>query len=324
MLPVRKVLITGGRETGGLNGFAQALAEGFGSMGLAVEVIGPGAIFRRWRELRDPSILKILSTMAVFAAPFARHALCIAHGFPRPATQGWHRTLAILVSLKIANLSPHCRLVAVSHYIAAHLRGVYNLRVDATVRNPVQKIFSEPWIDAPERTHLAYVGRLISDKNVCRLLPAMQRLLDEDRRLRISIIGDGPLKRELERIAQGDPRIEFPGNLNSAGVLQRLRQTCVFLSGNEMEPFGITYLEALSQGCAVVMPACGGGLEIAPELIGSQIQLFPISFDEEGILSALRRALPNVGKAFPLNGYRAVDAAKAYLEVAEAHWSADE
>lgn len=316
MPPIRKVLVTGGREAGGLNAFAQALAEGFGSMGLVVEVISPSTLFRRWRELRDPGVLKILSTTAVFAAPFARRALCIAHGFPRPDAQGWRRTIAILFSLKVANWSRHCRLVAVSNYVAIHLRAVYNLRVDAVVLNPAREIFAEPWQETTGRTDLTYAGRLIPAKNVHRLLPAMRQILDEHPGLRIVIIGDGPERRRLEAIAEGDPRVEFAGLLDSRALLRRLRNTKLFVSGNETEPFGIAYLEALSQGCAVVMPACGGGLEIAPELIGSQIQIFPISFEKERIVSAMRRAVQFNGPAFPLSGFRARDAASAYLALA--------
>lgn len=314
---IRKVVLTGGREVGGLTAYACALADGFEELGYRAEVIPPGGIFRRWRELRDPRVLKILSTSAVFAAPFGRRVICVAHGFPRPDAQGWPTTLGVLASLKLANLSRHCRLVAVSDYVAAHLGGVYNLRVDDAIRNPVQSIFLEPWQQRDERKYLTYVGRLIPAKKVHRLLPAMCRLLDEDSRLHICIIGDGPQRRELEVAMQGETRVEFTGNLNSIEIRSRLRQTRVFVSGNEMEPFGITYLEALSQGCAVAMPACGGGLEIAPELIGSQIQLLPISFDIDQTLAAIRRANVNGGTAVSMAGYSSKDVAETYLKMAE-------
>src|SRR5712692_10721177 len=91
-----RVLITGGREVGGLTAFAEGLSEGFTVLGIPSEVISPNEIFKRWRDLRDAKVLKILSTTAVFAAPFARRAICMAHGFPRADAQGWTRMLAIL------------------------------------------------------------------------------------------------------------------------------------------------------------------------------------------------------------------------------------
>jgi glycosyltransferase involved in cell wall biosynthesis len=82
-----------------------------------------------------------------------------------------------------------------------------------------------------------------------------------------------------------------------------------------MEPFGIVYLEALSQGCAVAMPACGGGLEIALDEIGQSIHLLPLSFDRKELASVLRRALNSTRTSVSLEPYRAKAVAKAYLGV---------
>src|SRR3989442_4596056 len=82
-----------------------------------------------------------------------------------------------------------------------------------------------------------------------------------------------------------------------------------------MEPFGITYLEALSQGCAVAMLACGGGLEIALPLVGTKVQLLPLSFDHEGCLNALRCALKSTNTPVSLSAYEAKSVAMAYLRV---------
>jgi glycosyltransferase involved in cell wall biosynthesis len=314
MATPEKVLITGGREVGGLTAFAAGLSEGFTALGIPSEVVSPGQIFKRWRDLRDPSVLKILSTTAVFAAPFARRAICVAHGFPRADAQGWRRMLAILGSFKLANSCSHAPLVAVSDYVAAHLRGLFNLKVAATIRNPVQLSFLEPGAEMSERHYLTYVGRLIPAKNLHRLLPAMCDLQRENPDLRICVIGDGPQRAELESSFRRDPPIEFTGDLDPLEVRRYLQRTKVFVSGNEMEPFGITYLEALSQGCAIGMPACGGGVEIAPEFVGTRVQLLPLSFDRQGLLSALRRALNSTGTPVSLAGYEPKAVAEAYLE----------
>jgi glycosyltransferase involved in cell wall biosynthesis len=319
---IRKVLLSGAGQIGGLDACVQALAEGFKALGVPSEIVPPQDMWRRQRELRDPTVLKILSTATVFAVPLARRVICVAHGFPRPDAQGWGRTIAILASLALANHSRGCRLVAVSDYVAAHLRGVYGLRVDAVIRNAVQPMFLEPWEESKERNEerpcLTYAGRLIPAKNLHRLLPAMRRLLDEDPRLRVCIVGDGPQRQQLESSIGGDARVEFWGSLASREVRARLRETRVFVSGNEMEPFGITYIEALSQGCAVAMPACGGGLEIANELIGSQVQLLPLSFEVEAVLEALRRASRARRGAVSMTGFQPTDAASSYLELGRA------
>ena len=108
--------------------------------------------------------------------------------------------------------------------------------------------------------------------------------------LRAAIIGDGELRPKLQAAAPANSRIEFTGPLPQSEVRAWLRRTRVFVSGCETEALGIGYLEALSQGCAVVMPACGGGLEIAPELIGSAIHLYS-GEGSEPVARALRSAL---------------------------------
>lgn len=311
-----RVLIAGGRETGGVASFAEALSAGFVELGLPAEVAAPGDILRRFRELRDRDVLKILSLAAVFAAPIARRALCIAHGFPCAALQGWPATLAILASLRVAMSSRGTRLVAVSDYSALHLRAIFSLRVDAVIRNPVRPLFLEEARQRNvEREAVTFVGRLHRAKNVGRLLPAIREVLDENRGLCAWIIGDGPQRTELERLARGDERIQFMGTLSPEQVRERLQRTRVFVSANPSEPFGIVYLEALSQGCAVAMPASGGGLEIAPHLIGTAIHLFPASMARGEIASALRNALAATAKVPDLKHYSARSVAEAYLAV---------
>jgi glycosyltransferase involved in cell wall biosynthesis len=308
-----KVLITGGREVGGLSTFAEGLREGFAELGIPAEIIPPSGILSRWRDLRDPNVLKILSTTAVFAAPLARRAICVAHGFPRPDAQGWLKTLAILASFKLANASSKCRFTTVSEYVAVHLRTIYKLRVNAVIHNPLQSIFNEPWESSEPRNYLTYVGRLIPAKNLHRLLPAMQQLLDEDSELQICIIGDGPQRSELETSVQNESRIEFAGALDALSVRTYLRKTKVLISGCETEALGLAYLEALSQSCAVAMPACGGGLEIAPDLIGTQIQLLPLSFHDTEVLNVLRRAAKSTSSPVPFDAYAPSAVAALYL-----------
>jgi glycosyltransferase involved in cell wall biosynthesis len=310
----KRALITGGREVGGLRAFAEGLREGFVELGIPAEIIRPSEILSRWRDLRDPSVLKILSTTAVFAAPFGRRAICVAHGFPRADMQGWLKTLAILASFKLVNRSLDCSLATVSDYVAVHLRAIYGLRVDAVIHNPLQSVFCEPWHSSESRNYLTYVGRLVPAKNLHRLLPVMQQLLKGDPELRVCIIGDGPLRLELEALVQDEPRIEFAGNLDALDVRAYLRKTKVFVSGCETEALGLSYVEALSQGCAVAMPACGGGLEIAPALIGSRIHLLPLSFHGVRVLDVLQRAAKSTSSSVPFDAYAPGAIAAKYLK----------
>ena len=309
-----KVLITGGHEVGGLSMFAEGLREGFAELSIPAEIIPPASILSHWRDLRDPGVLKILSTTAVFAAPLARRAICVAHALPRPDVQGWLKTLGVLASFKLANLSSGCRLTAVSEYVATHLRAICSLRIDAVIHNPLRSAFCEPWQSTEPRNYLTYVGRLVPAKNLHRMLPAMQQLLDDSPELRVCIIGSGPQLQQLQAAVQGEPRIEFVGALDALGVRKYLRKTRVFVSGCETEAFGLAYVEALSQGCAVAMPASGGGLEIAPAAIGTKIHLLPLSFHGADVLDVLWRAVKSTSSSVPLAGYAPKAVAAAYLK----------
>lgn len=318
-----RVLISGGREIGGLSSFAQSLRDGFVQQGIEAEIVSPANIFRRWSDLRDPSVLKILSTTAVFAAPFARRAICVAHGFPRSDYQGLLKFLAILTSFKLVNRSSGCQLIAVSHYVALHLSSIFNLRIDAVVHNPLNSVFLEPGhiTGSGNREYITYVGRLISVKNLHRLLPILRDLLDEAPGLRVCIIGAGDLQPMLESLVRGDSRFEFCGPRDPVFIRDQLRRTTLFVSGCETEALGIAYVEALTQGCVVAMPASGGGIEICPEEIGRTIHLLPLSWDRDEALAVLRRTLNAKWHPISTQGVRSETVASLYLK-ADASFSA--
>ena len=308
-----KVLITGGREIGGVGSFAEGLHAGFTELGMPVEIISPSRIFRRWRDLRDPRILKILSTTAVFAAPFARRTLCMAHGVPRADSQGWLRMMAIIGSYLLANRCPGVQLVSVSHYTAATLRAIFNVRTDAVVHNPVKLLYLEPDSGPPpQRCYVTYVGRLVAAKNLHRILPAIRDLLDENQDLYACIIGEGEQRAQLEAIVAGDPRFEFKGTPDDLTVRELLRRSRIFVSGNEVEGFGIAYLEAMTQGCVVAMTA-SGGLEIALDKVGQSV--LPLSWERSEVLHTLRRALNETWRPIVTTSFTARAVAEAYLAV---------
>ncbi len=316
-----KVLITGGREVGGVQSFAEGLEAGFRALGIQTEVVSPGQVVRHWRELRDPKVLKILSTTALFAAPFVRRAICMAHGMPGANKQGWLTLIGMIGSYKLTNVCLGTRLVAVSDYTAVHLYNTFDVKIDGVVRNPVKSEYLEPFHEDGERRYITYVGRLVKQKNVHRLLPAICKVVRDVPGLRACIIGDGPQRSELEKIAAGDGRIEFKGCCDAQIVREYLRRTKVFVSGDPTEPLGITYLEALTQGCMVAMPASGGGIEIALDHVGKAVQLLPICLDGAEVASALHRAIKYSCKPLRLDAHTPKAVASAYLDVDARYFS---
>lgn len=311
-----KVLITGGHEIGGVASFAEALQRGFSEHGIESKIIPPSRVLGHMKELRDPGILKILSTTALFAAPLARRAICMAHGVPRADYVGFRKAAGIIASFQVAARSSGAQLVSVSYYTAATLRALFDIRTDAVIQNPLKPVFLEPYrYDPSGRCLITYAGRLITVKNVHRIIPALKDLLVEMPELRICIVGEGHLRPELEKMVAGDSRFEFKGGPDDLTLRDYLRKTRVFVSANEIEGFGITYLEAMTQGCVVAMPAGGGGMEISLQRIGRGVQLLPISWDRAELLAAFREALLQDWSPIDTEKFSAAAAAGFYLDV---------
>jgi glycosyltransferase involved in cell wall biosynthesis len=129
------------------------------------------------------------------------------------------------------------------------------------------------------------------------------------------IVGEGEQRTQLEAMIDGDVRFEFKGAPSDLAVRGWLRQTRLFVSANVAEGFGITYVEAMAQGCKVAMPASGGGLEISPENVGRSVQLLPLSFDRGEVLATLRRALREPPPSIRTASFTVKKAVESYLEV---------
>jgi glycosyltransferase involved in cell wall biosynthesis len=310
-----KVIITGGHELGGVASVASALAEGFNQLGIPSEIVPPRTVFSRIRDLRDPSVLKILSTTAVYASPLAKRAIAIAHGLPCADVSGWPTFSGVISSYKVANRSS-APLVAVSEYTAVHLQYLFAIRIAACIRNPLKPIYLEPLQPSrAERSYITYIGRLHPAKNIHHLLPAVCELLKDRPDLRACIIGKGEMLPQLQKIAEGNPGVEFVGAPDDAAVREYLRETRVFMSGNSVEGLGVTYLEALSQGCCVAMPASGGGVELALDRIGESVFLLPLSYDRTRVVEVLRNATRGRPAPISLTAYQPLEVARAYLKV---------
>lgn len=79
--------------------------------------------------------------------------------------------------------------------------------------------------------------------------------------VRLTILGDGPERRRLERLAQRlGADVQFAGRCTDAEVVDHLYNASALLFPG-IEDFGIVPLEAMLAGCPVVARAAGGALE---------------------------------------------------------------
>lgn len=101
---------------------------------------------------------------------------------------------------------------------------------------------------------VAYVGRFDENKNLRNLLLACEGIAESEPDFRLVLAGGEA--RELKRVARVDTIpsfVDLAGVVTSRHVLQSLyRSSRCFAMPSFRETFGLVYIEALSQGCALV------------------------------------------------------------------------
>jgi glycosyltransferase involved in cell wall biosynthesis len=105
----------------------------------------------------------------------------------------------------------------------------------------------------PEQPLLLYVGRLSAEKEVTRLKELFPALPG----MRLAIVGDGPMRRELERHFQGTDTV-FTGYLQGEELVEAYASADLFVLPSKTETLGLVLLEAMAAGCPVVACRAGG------------------------------------------------------------------
>ena len=115
---------------------------------------------------------------------------------------------------------------------------------------------------------LVTVAHLVARKRHGDVLRALAVLGDRYPRLRYRVIGDGPERDALERLAarlQVAGRVDFLGQLAPAEAIEAARSSTLFVMPSTDEAFGVAYIEAMSAG----VPAIGCRGEPGPEEIAA-------------------------------------------------------
>lgn len=114
---------------------------------------------------------------------------------------------------------------------------------------------------------ILFVGRLSKEKDLPVLFSAFERLEPADRFV-LRIVGDGPLRSEVESFAKQHSNVEYLGLCPYGEHLANIyRQADIVAIPSPAETFGLTILEALASGVPVVGINQGGPAHIVtPEL----------------------------------------------------------
>jgi glycosyltransferase involved in cell wall biosynthesis len=153
--------------------------------------------------------------------------------------------------------------------------------------------------DQPQHSakSLVFCGGLEARKNLRFLLGVFRQLLRLDGQYRLTIIGDGPDRGDLEWVAiQHALPVTFHGHLNRTDVIRELRLHSVYVHPSVKESFSFALLEAKLAGLTTVAYK---GLEVPSEFIDVPVP----SFDEGDWLAAILSADDALSKEISADVY---------------------
>ncbi len=108
---------------------------------------------------------------------------------------------------------------------------------------------------------LLFVGRLAHQKGLDYLLHALARIIGSSPRMHCTLIGDGPLRNELESRAKAlglTDALSFMGIQTQSVIQEKLSKAWAFVLPSRYEGMSNAALEALAHGVPCVLSRCGG------------------------------------------------------------------
>jgi len=136
----------------------------------------------------------------------------------------------------------------------------------------------EQWGVSGRRPAVLYVGRLSREKDLDVLQPLSRHLEYAGLPHRLVLVGDGPMRRELE---QSCPDAVFTGTLPPEGVATAMASADIFVFPSRTDTAGNVVLEAQASGLPVIVSRSGGPQE--------NLQPGESGFTCDGVLEFARR-----------------------------------
>lgn len=114
---------------------------------------------------------------------------------------------------------------------------------------------------------ILFVGRLSKEKGLPLLLQVMALVVERLPKAKLLLVGDGPQKEELKRLAKRlgiEENVFFTGFMAREKILSEgLYSACdLFLTVSKFETFGLTVLEAMGSGLPIVTVESQGASEL--------------------------------------------------------------
>lgn len=300
---------------GGVSSFDEGIAEAFIEAGHEVVIISeqyneipivnelPSKLLEKRKVLKTikdyhPNVVIASLKYGRYFRGLKKHPdirkIYFLHGFFNFASYGAFKTLlATCFQRWMCSLADE--VVSNSYFTSALNYKFWGIKSDRVAwlgvdRKYREQVLENPRIKNANNGNILFAGRLAKGKGVDRIIKAFSLLNNQERKYKLNIAGDGPLKVELENLAyKNGINACFLGKIEHDQMYEYYRNAEIFISLNETESFGITYVEALLCGCKIICPKTGGQIEFLsnyPERVK-----FVDPYQEQEIKSSLNELL---------------------------------
>jgi glycosyltransferase involved in cell wall biosynthesis len=159
--------------------------------------------------------------------------------------------------------------VAISKFVREQLikiGGIPKERIVLLYAGVNPDIFKPVQYEPHDTLEIVFVGQITPEKGIDKLISIVKKL-SEERKVRLSIIGNGTLKPILMKKTKNHPAINWVGFLNSPEKVGELyaKADVTVLPVRWDEAFSYIPIESLSSGTPVIASRLGGNPEIIQE-----------------------------------------------------------
>ncbi|WP_088280025.1 glycosyltransferase family 1 protein [Ideonella sp. A 288] len=223
------------------------------------------ALVRLW-QLHRPDVVHIategpLGWSALKAASYLRLPVCSDfrtnfHAYSRLYGVGWLNKPILAYLRRFHNATRHTMVPTEALRQELSVLGFRNLSVlargvDTALFHPSRRstALRARWGAGDDTTVVVCVGRLAVEKNLGLLFTAFDAMRVADPSARLVLVGDGPLRGELER---RHPQAVFAGMRSGEDLAAHYASGDVFLFPSTTETYGNVTPEAMASGLAVL------------------------------------------------------------------------
>lgn len=179
--------------------------------------------------------------------------------FPGPPSHAFHRWAIPRIDTVVANGDAYRQIAALDPPARKLLR--IEVGLDAAILGGGERVAARRRLGYDGEIIVLSVGRLIAIKNLGMLLSAIRHARAVDERVRLVLVGEGPLldfarrQAEVEGIAAATT---FAGNLSREELSVHYAASDIFALSSHYDNFPNVVVEAMANGVPVVGTAVGG------------------------------------------------------------------